>query len=52
MTLEHGAWSWTIASSDVRFEGKATKSGDAYEGEFQQRGLKMPLILKRTDRAR
>jgi hypothetical protein len=51
MTLQHDVWSWTIASSDVRFEGKATKSGDAYEGEFQQHGLKMPLILKRTGRA-
>jgi len=50
-TLEHGGWTWTIAEIDVRFEGKATKSGDAYEGEFQQGGLKVPLILKRTDRA-
>jgi hypothetical protein len=51
MTLEHGVWSWTIAASNARFEGKATNSGDVYEGEFQQYGLRLPLILKRTDRA-
>jgi hypothetical protein len=49
MMLEHGVWSWTIAAADARFEGKATKSGVAYEGEFQQRGLKMPLLLEKTD---
>jgi hypothetical protein len=52
MTLEHGVWSWMIAAFDVRFEGKATKSGDAYEGVFQQHGLKMPLVLRRTDGAK
>jgi hypothetical protein len=51
MTLQHDVWSWTIASSDVRFDGKATKSCNTYEGEFRQFGRKLPLVLKRTDRA-
>jgi hypothetical protein len=49
MTLKDGHWSWTIASVLARFEGEATKSGEVYEGEFQQAGIKMPLILTRTD---
>jgi WD40 repeat protein len=52
MRLEQGVWSWIIAPAGVDFEGKATKSGDAYEGEFRQYGSKLPLVLKRTDRAR
>jgi WD40 repeat protein len=50
MRLEQGVWSWIIASAGVDFEGKATKTGDAYEGEFRQFGRKVPLVLKRTDR--
>jgi WD40 repeat protein len=52
MTLEDGVWSWTIPAIRARFEGKATGGKDVYEGTFLQNGIKMPLVLERTDRAR
>ncbi len=52
MTLEDGAWSWAIPAAEARFEGRASGGGDVYEGTFLQNGIKMPLVLERTDRAR
>jgi hypothetical protein len=43
---------WIIAPAGADFEGKATKSGDAYEREFRQFGSKHPLVLKKADRVR
>jgi hypothetical protein len=49
VALENGVWTWSIASLGARFEGKATQSQDAYEGELRQRGSRTPLILTKKE---
>jgi pimeloyl-ACP methyl ester carboxylesterase len=34
----------------AKFNGKRNKEGSAFEGEFSQNGIKLPLILKKTDK--
>src|SRR5262249_54961905 len=34
----------------AKFTGKRNKEGNAFEGEFQQSGLKLPLTLSKTDK--
>jgi uncharacterized protein len=48
--LKDGVLTFESKSIGARFTGKKNKEGTAFEGEFVQRGVKLPLVLAKTDK--
>jgi pimeloyl-ACP methyl ester carboxylesterase len=49
ISLKDGMLSFESKGIGAKYNGKKNKDGTAFEGEFVQGGLKLPLVLKKTD---
>ncbi len=48
--LKDGELSFESKRIGVKYTGKRNKAGTAFEGVFMQSGVKLPLVLKKTDK--
>ncbi len=48
--LKDGELTFESKVVGAKYAGKKNKDGTGFEGEFQQGGLKIPLVLKKTDK--
>ncbi len=48
--LKDGTLTFESKVIGAKFSGKTMKSGEGFDGQFTQGGLKLPLVLKKTDK--
>jgi pimeloyl-ACP methyl ester carboxylesterase len=51
VSFENGKVHFGVSVAQAAFEGTISMTGDEIEGEWQQAGMNVPLILKRTEKA-